>query len=379
MPDGGVGWSAYLREACRIASKHADEVDDKAQFPVSALDYIRDSGLLALAVPKAMGGNQASLKDLADACFMFGRSCGSTALVFAMHQIQIGLLTNCLDSSEAAQELLMNVARQKWLIASSTTETARPSRSHEGSTKPTAGDFLQVNRSAAVISYFDHADAVLVLDPLPDQDTETESRLLIAMKAQIESTRCTTWSGLGLRGTGTHSYMMKMQIPRRQSIDIPYSLMDGKVAIPMAHCLLASVWAGIASLAIHNAQSVVTRKGRNKTLLLDVIGRFQMILDTLTVSIRVADELLEQPFETEIYDADMRRFILLKTTCSNMLTDIGVDCLKLSGISGYQTRATDSVSRPLRDLLSAPVMVSNFKILDRAADLVELPIDAMKL
>jgi acyl-CoA dehydrogenase len=46
---------------------------------------------LSLLVPVELGGESASVSDIVDICYALGRACGSSAMVFAMHQIMVAI------------------------------------------------------------------------------------------------------------------------------------------------------------------------------------------------------------------------------------------------------------------------------------------------
>src|SRR5450631_3165706 len=77
------------RIAEEVAGAAAEEVDREARFPAEALAALRSAGALSAAVPEALGGDGVSLEMIARSCFELGRRCSSTAMVFAMHQIQV--------------------------------------------------------------------------------------------------------------------------------------------------------------------------------------------------------------------------------------------------------------------------------------------------
>jgi len=49
---------------------------------------MRAEGLLSSLVPAELGGTADTLADVAQAVTALGRHCGSTAMVFAMHEIR---------------------------------------------------------------------------------------------------------------------------------------------------------------------------------------------------------------------------------------------------------------------------------------------------
>ena len=75
--------------AADVAAVHADDVDRAARFPAETIDALRAAGALSAPVPEALGGGGVSVGAIAECCHELGRSCGASAMVFAMHQIQL--------------------------------------------------------------------------------------------------------------------------------------------------------------------------------------------------------------------------------------------------------------------------------------------------
>ena len=65
----------------------ADAVDRQARFPAEAFATLRAERLMSILVPADLGGEGASISDVVDICYMLGRACASTAMIYAMHQI----------------------------------------------------------------------------------------------------------------------------------------------------------------------------------------------------------------------------------------------------------------------------------------------------
>src|SRR5216683_7836794 len=79
--------TARARAAADVANVNAAVVDADARFPSEAYAEIRRQRLLGIQVPAALGGEGASIAEIADVCYILGHACSSTALIYAMHQI----------------------------------------------------------------------------------------------------------------------------------------------------------------------------------------------------------------------------------------------------------------------------------------------------
>ena len=73
-------------------------------------------------VPHDLGGEGASISDVADVCYLLGRGCSATAMVYAMHQTKVACLIRHGRGSAWHERLLRRLTAEQLLLASSTTE-----------------------------------------------------------------------------------------------------------------------------------------------------------------------------------------------------------------------------------------------------------------
>src|SRR6202051_2810725 len=104
------------------AAAEAEEVDRDARFPQAAIDSARQQRLLGVQIPQQFGGDGATIFDITDMCYTLGRSCSSTAMIFAMHQTKVACLVRHGAGSSWHETLMRRVASEQMLLASSTTE-----------------------------------------------------------------------------------------------------------------------------------------------------------------------------------------------------------------------------------------------------------------
>src|ERR1700686_1655032 len=144
------------------AAKYADAVDRDARFPAEAFAVARTQRLLDMLVPADLGGEGASVSDMVDVCYVLGRACASTAMIFAMHQIMVAILVRHARSSPWHRELLRRLAVEQLLLASSTTENQTG-----GDVRASAcvveksGSHMALVKNATVMSYGAQADGIL--------------------------------------------------------------------------------------------------------------------------------------------------------------------------------------------------------------------------
>ena len=78
----------------------AAAVDRDARFPTESFAALRAEKLLSAYVPSEFGGLGLSLTQVCRICEILGQYCASTAMVFAMHQIQVACIVHHAQSSD---------------------------------------------------------------------------------------------------------------------------------------------------------------------------------------------------------------------------------------------------------------------------------------
>src|ERR1700733_4550317 len=154
--------TARARAAADVARTNAAAVDAEARFPSESFAEIRKQRLLGLQGPQTLGGEGASIAEIADVCYILGQACSSTALIYAMHQIKMACITRHAKGSAALERILSRIAAEQLLMASSTTEGQAGGnvRSSEAPIEHD-GPHVTLERTATVISYAVDADGVV--------------------------------------------------------------------------------------------------------------------------------------------------------------------------------------------------------------------------
>ncbi|MCW3030683.1 MAG: acyl-CoA dehydrogenase, partial [Solirubrobacterales bacterium] len=143
-----------------VAAKHADSVDREARFPAETIEALREKQALSAFVPQELGGGGVSFQVLARSCYELGRSCGASAMVFAMHQIQVATIVRHLDDAPWFESYLRDVVGEQRLIASVTSEVGTGGdmgRSIAG-VEPLGDGRARFEKQAPTVSYGAYAD-----------------------------------------------------------------------------------------------------------------------------------------------------------------------------------------------------------------------------
>ena len=75
---------------------------------------------MSAPVPRLLGGAGCGLAELSQLCSTLAHGCGSSAMVLAMHYIQVACIVRHAQDSEFFQDYLRELVREQWLLASMT-------------------------------------------------------------------------------------------------------------------------------------------------------------------------------------------------------------------------------------------------------------------
>jgi len=141
------------RIGAEIAGPAAASVDRDARFPKEAFEALRAERMLSVLLPTELGCTAASIAQVARAVEALANHCASTAMVYAMHQIQVACLLRH-GATPWIQEHLRTVVAREGLLASATTEAGVGGdvRSSVCAVE-SDGERIRLQKNAPVISY----------------------------------------------------------------------------------------------------------------------------------------------------------------------------------------------------------------------------------
>jgi acyl-CoA dehydrogenase len=349
---------------CAIAARHAMAVDSDARFPAEAFAALRDARLMGVLVPHELGGEGATISEIASICHLLGRNCASTGLIYAMHLIQ----TACIVQHGRTawhRDILHQAAAEQFLLASATTEAATGGDLGRSECAiRTEGSQFDIEKNGAVISYGDHADMVLVTTRRSPDAAATDQVLAVVPRRQFVLTRTAGWDALGMRGTCSNTYRFRGHGHTDQILPTPYGDIQNDTMTPFAHLTWSSVWLGIAVDALSRARLYLRGKPNATpahTQLVQANATLQQMKADLTTAVRQYQAHLATP-DRAVSFALLMMMNNLKITVSTGVVQIVQQALSICGIAGYRNDTPFSLGRHLRDALSAPVMVSNDRI-----------------
>jgi len=357
------------------AAAEAEEVDRDARFPQKAIDAARQQKLLGTQIPVAFGGDGASIFDITDMCYTLGRACASTAMIFAMHQTKVACLVRHGTGSDWHEALMRRVASEQMLLASSTTEGQNGGNIRFSTAAVEhAGAEISLVRNATVISYGAQADGIVTIARRANDAAGSDQVLLAITRENYTLEPSLAWETLGMRGTCSAGFELKFKGSAEQIFPETYDKIHAQTMTPVAHLCWSSAWAGIAAAAVDRAQLFIRKAARGsggqmppgaahftsaKMALTKLRAMITSTMDTYAAHEHDERALSSLDFQSQIN--------LLKVEASELAVATVMSAMRACGLSGYRNDGDFSVGRHLRDVLSAPFMINNDRILSNIA------------
>jgi len=371
----GVLFLQRTTAVAAAADSEADEVDRHGRFPKAAIDAARQQQLLGMQIPVEFGGFGASVRDVAEVCYTLGRVCASSAMIFAMHQTKVACLVRHGRGSAYMEALMRRIASEQLLMASSTTEGLTGGNIRASAAAVTrSGDEINLLRDATVISYGAEADGLVTIARRSDDAVASDQVLLALTRDDYSLKRTVDWETLGMRGTCSNGFELKVSCPVDRVFAEPYDRIHGQTMTPFAHLTWSSAWAGIAAAAVQRAQRFIRKAARSAGGQLPPAAAHFTAAKMSLAKLRAMIATNIDTFAAHEYDEralnslDFQSSItLLKVEASELAVETVMRAMRACGLSGYRNDGEFAMGRHLRDVLSAPIMINNDRILANVA------------
>lgn len=363
---------AAVRHAADVAAAHAAEVDRAARFPDEAVTALRDSGLLAAAAPVRLGGHEMTCRDLVRVAQRLARGCGATAMIWAMHQIQLA----CVARHHPDSPLLERAVKEQWLIASVTSEAGVGGdlrRSTAGVLPGPDGGSHTVRKQGTTVSYAADAQGYLVTARRSADADQADQIAVLVSREQVDLAQTSGWNTLGMRGTCSPSYDLELTFHSDQVLPVPFGDIAARTMVPLSHLLWSGVWVGLATEAVRRAVAVTRQRSRGAAgpgnpALAQAHARLAGARGQLAGTVAACEPVLDHGHApTMTLAAEVNA---LKLGVSEAVVDVVRLALEVTGMAGFTEDGPYSVARILRDVHSAPLMISNHRLLATNAQLL---------
>lgn len=332
-----------------LLDRNAARHDRDRTWVQESFDAVRDAGLLRIAVPRELGGDGATIRQVALVQRELARHCGSTALASAMHQ-HVTAFTAWRHRRDlpGAEATLRRIADDGLIVGS----TGGGDFTHPlGDAVAVDGGYMVTGRK----SFVSQAPAVDVLSTMFCHDDGEGGRRVLNMSVPVTSDGVTiveNWDTLGMRGTASHDVVFRdVFVPAERVLaDRPYGVLDGPLQVIscIAFPIIGAVYLGVAEAAFAHVldrfsdraptASVQRRVGLMRHRLLvsawALDGALAVVTDNPTPSMTTVAAVMAAKREIALAASDV--------------TDIAIE---LDGAASYRTGSP--IERAARDVRAA--------------------------
>jgi acyl-CoA dehydrogenase len=355
-----------------VLAPHAASVDRDARFPRESIEALQAAALLSAYVPSEFGGLGLDIVQTAKVCEALGHYCGSTAMIYAMHCIQVACVVHHAQDAAYFRSYLDELVKHQRLMASATTElgTGGDLRSSICAVD-VQGETFSLTKKAPVISYGEHADDILVTCRRAADAPANEQVQVLVRRGEFTAEPLSTWDTMGFRGTCSSGFTLTAQGAAEQILPTPFEKILAQTMHPYSHIVWGALWTGIAADAVNRARAFVrveARKTPGETPLSAIrLAEVDLVLQEMRHNVYgLAHEyrdLLKTSSQGEVHGFGFSiRTNNLKLSCSQRIVDIVGRALLICGIAGYRNDSQFSLARQLRDAYGAALMVNNDRI-----------------
>ncbi|MFD5478824.1 acyl-CoA dehydrogenase family protein [Streptomyces hawaiiensis] len=363
------------RDVLPVVKQEAAQVDERASFPETGLQALRDSGLLGLLVPEEHGGLGGDLGDLVEVAQVLAAGCASTAMIWAMHCQQSDAVIGFADPG-LRDALLPRIARGDLYLASVTTEPGKGGHllTNQAPLHHAGGD-LALQREAPVVTGGTHADGFLITMRAELDAPQNQVTLVYADRDQLEIVPTSTWDTLGMRGTHSAGLKLSGSVPATQMIGAggDFRRIAVESMAPVGHLAWAACWLGTARAALSDVVTLMRSADRPRgldirsDLVSERLARIRMDLELVSAYLhRVRDEVLQLRCDGQSLDRPHIQIHLntLKVTAAELAFRSVDRLVQLTGLDlGYRRDSVLALERRFRDLRSASLNYANDRLL----------------
>lgn len=351
----------------------AGDVDSESRFPFEVLAVLKENKFLSAGNHKKFNGRNLHVMQQAALCRRLAHACASSAMVLGMHFIKCNALNRWATSQPYFADYLLLQHDEQRLIASMTSEEGIGGdlRHSQAAVMVNESEF-SIEKSSPCLSYVNEADDILLTCRANEKAASSDQRLVLLKNNQMQKKIGRLWDAMGMRGTCSHACVVSGQANVEQIVETPFALIANQGMIPDAHLIWSSIWLGIAEDAYYKAKKVSRKQFLNDEGNVSGSARLQNEMQNLLLAIDSQISQLGMQYVHALNEADDKflrssEFAIkvnsLKLNASSLTKEICLKALEVCGIAGYKNDDELSVSRNIRDVLSAGIMVSNERLI----------------
>ena len=202
----------------------------------------------------------------------------------------------------------------------------------------------------------------------------SDQALVVFLKEDYRLEATGAWHTLGMRGTCSSGFALKASGLASQVLPVGYDKIHPQSMVPVSHLTWASVWTGIAASAVSRAQMFVRTAARRAGGQLPpgaaqytkATAALRSLRGTVAAALASYESMRDDPLRLAALDTQTGLNLLKVRPRSRPSKRCRWRCAPAASPDTVPT-AISAMGRHLRDILSAPIMVHNDRILSNIA------------
>lgn len=346
-----------------VIAPEAGRVDADCLWPEHSLRALGEAGLLALQVPRALGGHGQGLHALAAVTEVIAAACPSSALTFGMHCVGTAVIA-AKATEDQALRFLKPIASGRHITTLALSEAGSGVHFYLPQTQIVRdGDAFVVNGSKQFVTSGGHADSY-VISTLAEQagdDGEAGDFSCLILDADAPGMEWQApWAGFGMRGNSSRGLSL-------HGARVPVGNLLGahgdqvwyvfEVVAPFFLMAMAGTYLGIAQGALHATEAHLrARRHAHSGEALADVETLQARFAAMWMAVEKTRALVrEAATRGDAGDPDALPYILAcKADAGDTAVSVTNEAMTLCGGMAY--RENSRVAQMLRDARASHVM-----------------------
>jgi alkylation response protein AidB-like acyl-CoA dehydrogenase len=355
--------------AAGVVRASAARNDRAAEFPHEAIEGLKAAGLLALAIPEALGGQNLGPRAFAEVTSTLAEADASVAMIYVMHVCASRVLV-AGPQNRQRDVALAEVCAGRHLSTLAFSE--KGSRSHfwapVSQATPITGGEVRINAYKSWVTSAGHADSYVVSALCSDRKAPTDSTLYLVRRDSAGLRVAAPWDGMGLRANGSAPMTLEdLRIPTANrlcedgagmktmlEVVLPFFNL-GSSAMALGLCR-ASVAATAAHLKSARFEHLNTSLGEALPTLRAALARMQIQTDALGSVLFDLVQHLEAPGPLTVL-----RVLQSKAFAGETVIDVTSAAMRACGGAAFSKHLP--VERCFRDAHASAVMAPTTEVL----------------
>jgi alkylation response protein AidB-like acyl-CoA dehydrogenase len=349
LTGSALDWPQTLAELGPVFAERAAAYDESDGFIAENYTEMREARLFSALVPEPLGGGGLSYSEVCTLVRGLGRSCGSTALTFSMHQHLVAAALWNYRHGKPGEKLLRAVAGgEKVLVSTGATDWLNSN----GTLVPCEGGYRFTAKKAFASGCL--AGDLLITSGQYDDPVVGRQVLHFPVSMAAEGVRIDrVWQTMGMRGTGSHTVVLENVFVPEQAVALrrrggeyhPVWNVILTVALP----LICAAYVGVAEAAAEKARTSAARRGDEGVVPL-LIGEMENELTTAQIAL---DSMIANVNDLDVEPGieHANRSLIHKTIVAEAVKRTADKALEATGGSGYFR--SSGLERIVRDAQAA--------------------------